>query len=400
VKIVFYHDDLRKINLENIYTKGASGTVSSLMWLAKGLSELSHEVIILNSSQSMESDYVTFIQTFNEDSLVSNLLEIEKIDIFIAVGSAGYMFHNLNLEIPVKIFWLHNYISHTEQYKFDIDIKEKRLDRIICVGKHHLSTLSHINNFNRCSYIYNSINLNLIPALIREKHHKNIAFVGSVTEAKGLHNVLKIILELSKIRKDFKFFVFGSVSIYGNESIVLGKSGVAEESYEDNFLKKYLYKNNSDELHDFIVLKGGVGRNELYNELEGIDLCLQDLNWSGSSETFGVGTLEEQALGIPVITNFRGGQPEVLIHNVTGFILKDKTEKKVIDKINYILDLDNEAYCNISNNAKKNAMNFDYKLISKEWELDLKKISNDVKYIFVKKIYQSYVRKLRLKLGV
>ena len=119
--IVFYHDDLKAINLKNIYTIGASGTVSSLMWLANGLSELKHKITILNRSKNIEIDNINFIQTVNENDLKNKLHKIADIDIFIAVGGAGEIFHTLDLKIPVKIFWLHNYISNLEQNKFNID---------------------------------------------------------------------------------------------------------------------------------------------------------------------------------------------------------------------------------------------------------------------------------------
>jgi len=400
LKIVFYHDDAKKINLESILTTDTSGTVSSLMWVVKGLAKLGHDITVLNKSRNIVVDNVTFINTNNENELFKHLKNINNIDFFVAVGGTGNIFHRYFINASIKIFWLHNYISNLEKKQFDQDISKKRLDRIICVGKYHLSTLSKMKNFIYCSYIYNSINLDIIPHINYKFKEKNIAFVGSITESKGLHNVLKVLDKLHTIRQDFKFYIYGSANLYNTQNKLLGKSGIAELEYEEKYLKQYLFKKNTYELNDYIVLKGSLSRDLLYKDLEQICLCLQDLNWDGSSETFGVGALEEQAIGVPVITNFRGGQPEVIKNGKSGYYIKNKNIIETVYKIEELLDMDEKQYIEISKNCVNNAKKFSYEIIAKEWENDLAKLFVNKKRVFFQKLFQSIFQKIRIKIGI
>jgi glycosyltransferase involved in cell wall biosynthesis len=400
MKIVFYHDDDKGINLNNINSLDTSGTVSSLMWIVKGLSKLGHEIIVLNKSENLIVDNVTFISTDNKNQFIDNLKMIKSVDILVVVGGAGNIYHEFFIDIKVKIYWLHNYISEQEKNKFDDDISEGRLDRIICVSKYHLSTLSKIKNFKKCSYIYNSINFELIPSTKYQQKEKKLAFVGSITESKGLHNILKVVDKLYTIRQDFKFYIYGSANLYSNQNKSLGKSGIAEFEYEEKYLKQYLFKENTDELNDYIVLKGSLNRNLLYKDLNQIYLCLQDLNWDGSSETFGVGALEEQALGIPVITNFRGGQPEVIENNKTGFYIKRQNIMETIKSIENILDMKEEDYITFFKNSINNSKKFSYEIIAKEWESDLRKLLVNKNKVFVLKLFQAILQKIRIRIGI
>ena len=52
MKIVFYCNESPPVNFGNYLKIGASGTVSTMILASHGLSELGHEVVVLNRSES------------------------------------------------------------------------------------------------------------------------------------------------------------------------------------------------------------------------------------------------------------------------------------------------------------------------------------------------------------
>lgn len=114
---------------------------------------------------------------------------------------------------------------------------------------------------------------------------------------------------------------------------------------------------------------GNVSHNELpkYLSISNV-FCRPSL-----SEGLGNVFLEAMAAGIPVIGTKVGGIPDFLVENKTGWFCKAQNSRSIVEKINYILDVNNkEKIQKITENAK---------MIVEEkysWEL----IANKMKNIF------------------
>ncbi len=57
-----------------------------------------------------------------------------------------------------------------------------------------------------------------------------------------------------------------------------------------------------------------------------------------TGEPFGLSVLEAQANKVPVIADSSGAMPEIVEDNVTGLILSEKSEERILDKIGFLLE--------------------------------------------------------------
>lgn len=160
--------------------------------------------------------------------------------------------------------------------------------------------------FLKSSYIYNGMPVEymkiLMPELpaLSERPHE-VTYIGSIVDYKGFHLLAKAWPEVLKKVPDAKLNVIGSGKLY-DRNAKLGKYGIAEESYECQFMP-YLTDSNGKILPS-VKFWGvlGIEKNDVLKQTKvGIP------NPSGISETFCITALEMQAMGCLVTTIDFGG---------------------------------------------------------------------------------------------
>lgn len=302
MKIVFYCCENANVNSMNFSKVPCSGTASGVICISDGLARLGHDVIVMNGSDSCVCGGVRYINISSHAQCMSAMRTIENVDIFIANNMAGEIYHTFRVNARKKIFWLHNYIDITPYEK---DIREGRLDYIYCVSLNHMGAYWLSKHFSRFHFIYNPLNCLLFPEYDANKKRKNkIMFVGALRKCKGFHDAIRIWSKFSTLHPEYELYVAGAVDLHKADDARIVK-GLYEHSKSDDidcaiFDKTGAVKKN-------IVFLGKIGRSELFKHFSTTKICLQNPSWDDQPETFCVAAAEAQAMGVPVVSVYRGG---------------------------------------------------------------------------------------------
>lgn len=392
MRIVFYCKEQAPANIDNYLGIGASGTVSALILAGHGLSLLGHEVIILNRSQSGLFQKTRHLQTSSPEEVVERIAEIGEVDVFIANGFASDIYQVHDIQARKRAAWIHNFVH---QRPFENAVREGRLDYIICISHNQLGTWWRSPIFNRVAQVYNCIDVAAIDRVSANlKKEKKIMFIGAPRQSKGFHDALRIFVAFSKRNPDYQFYVAGSASLHGSAS-ELSENGIFEKDYEQGHLKELLVDEKGNPRSD-VVLLGKIPRDEVLAHLGTAAVALQNPCWDSEPEVHSISALEAQAMGVPVLSAFRGGQPEVILNGVTGILLKNRDVDAAVRALESITS-NPELACNMAERAKKHIReNFQIATIATQWNGIMQDVVGDVR--FNRNILKAIRSKIRHKL--
>ncbi|MDJ0616383.1 MAG: glycosyltransferase family 4 protein [Calothrix sp. MO_192.B10] len=202
----------------------------------------------------------------------------------------------------------------------------------VCVGHEDLDRLRDHQIFAKSTRIFHPFNIeNFVPKNEIVKQGNTVVFIGSIIPAKGFHYLARVWPDIIKERADAKLIVIGSGKLYDRNS-KLGKWGVAEESYEANYIRPFLSDKNGNIIKS--VHFAGLLGFEKIEILQNADIGVA--NPSGLTETFCSSALEFQACGTPVVSAAKGGLLDTVAHGKTGLLVKN--DRELISSILYLLN--------------------------------------------------------------
>jgi len=393
MRIVFYCTEQEKANASNFFNLATSGTVNDMILIAEGLSSCGHEVIVLNRSASGFYSGVQHFNTESEEQCLEIIHTIKDIDIFVANGWAAEIFLKHKIPAIKNIYWLHNFIN-IEPFENAIDCGN--IDYIFCVSFAHMAYYWRSRHFNRFNYIFNPIKIKQFNnVVIGKRNKKKIMFIGAPRYSKGFHDALRIFQKVANIYHDCKLYVAGSATLHSTSS-ELGTTGLIEREYEDQFVKQYLF-NETGQVKNNIVLLGKISRNELFEHLANTLLCLQNPSWTSEPEALSMSVVEAQAMGVPVVTAFRGGQDEALVDGKTGFLVKRNNDSSFVKIILKIID-DEQLSGKMSIAARKHAfLTYDHVELARQWAEQFDTLLNHDSFFYKWNFINAVFYKLRNK---
>lgn len=193
--------------------------------------------------------------------------------------------------------WAHNTVTYE---LLDVFSRSCYIKKIINVGREqmelyrdHLATL-------KSTYIYNILPIkpkDFYKQKISNISNHNVVFIGSITKPKGFHLLAKAWKQILEKVPDAQLYVIGSGKLY-NSNAKLGRYGLAEEDYEEEFIH-YLTDYKTGELLPSVHLLGILGQ-EKYDVLGKCKVGVP--NPSGVSETFCISGIEMQLMGCNIAT--------------------------------------------------------------------------------------------------
>ena len=207
----------------------------------------------------------------------------------------------------------------------------------------------------------------------QNQNEKIVVYVGALYPYKGFHILAKHWREIKKNVKGAKLWVIGSAKLYGDH-VSLGRYGIAEASYEKQFIHYLL--NSNGQIDDSVTFFGNLGGSEKEKIVSQATVGV--FNPSGNSETFGLSGVEFEAMGIPVVSIYKNSALDIIKHKKTGLLYKKEEEFP-----EYVIRLLNdETYNHLLGEQGKAFVSeeFDSKKIVQEWHEAICCVAMDLPY--------------------
>ena len=292
---------------------------------------------------------------YNSVSEIPKLANENEIDILIFWTMHDLEWYdNLEKYSIISIGWAHNFLDYPLLMKIS---RNRNIKKLVCVGREQYELLAAESCFNKSTYIFNMFDLEQTFCI--PKRENIVCYMGSLVEPKGFHVLAKIWKKIIKEVPNARLLVLGSGKTY-NDNAIMGSYGIAEQKYEDKFIK-YLV-DSEGHIVNSVQFLGNVG----LEKYEIINKCkVGVVNPTANSETFCISAVEMEAVGVPVCTKNKYGLKDTVLHNETGLLSNSNTRlcKDIVKLLK-----DEKLYIDISENTIAYARKFKSDNIIIEWD--------------------------------
>lgn len=365
---------------------GVGGTQYCFLMLADALARYAkHTVIFYHYNSNVLPHGVRSRRITDRDEIIARAEE-DKIDILIfkseGITDLVKDLHGANLHAVV---WAHNYLFSEELSEY---CSNPGISRVVFVGHEMYDRYIDHPIISKATYIYNmfdgrAFSARRVPAV------PSVTYTGSLVPAKGFHILAKVWKEIIKEVPNAQLYVIGDGKLY-DRNAELGAYGIAQKSYEDQFMPHLTV---DGDLMDSVHFLGTMGKEklEIYEKT-----TVGVMNPTGRTETFGLSAIEMSACGIPVVTKRANGLYDTVIDGETGYLIKSK--KELANRIIRLLT-DNRLNDTMGKNGKKFADTaFLPENIVKQWESLFEEIKEgrQTKEIAPSKHYANNAKWLRI----
>ena len=285
-----------------------------------------------------------------------------KIDILIFWPTHDQEWYdNLDQYCIKSIAWAHNFLTFKEIKWIK---KCKNVIKVVCVGQEQYELLCGEDIFERCTFISNMFDFKIDGNLPLTNKKNSVCILGSLIKAKGFHLLAKKWKHIVNKVPDCELFIIGGGNLWNNK-VKLGKHGLAEQKYEDAFLKYLIDKNG--EILSSVHFLGNLGK----EKEEIIKECKVGVVNPNGIETFCLSAIEMEALGVPVCSKKKNGLINSVRNKKTGLL--SKTTNGLSRNIIKLLKSD-EYSKTLGINGIEYAKQFAGDILIKEWALLLSSV--------------------------
>lgn len=375
MKIGILFDDAGFRNIDFRYPEngnpGIGGTQFCFLMLIRYYSNINrtNELIVYHLNTNNSNIYWNNI-TLKSINLEDFPTKCKEDDIEIALISVSRLkilerqLHQNNIK---TIVWVHNFLT---QELLELTRNSEITKRIVFVGKEQYDRYIDDDIIKKSVCIMNIFNANC-PEYQRKSQLKNIVtYTGAIVRGKGFHVLAKEWTNILKEVPDAELYVLGTGNLYGG-NIKMGKYGIASEEYEKEFIPFLLDSEGKilPSVHFMGIL--GKEKNKIYQETKvGI------INPTARTEICSISAIEMEACGIPIVSKFHNGMPDVIENKQTGIL---STNRKLFRKAVIKLLKDNQLNISYGKQAKiyvnnKFNPNFGIQL----WEKTFTEVHNNI----------------------
>lgn len=356
--------------------------------------------LLLMHYLSLKPEYEIICYHFSDNSMLDNIIDNRIETVFEALEESkrdgvDYLIYQINWgeQFYIKlanssvnaVAWAHCYIDKKE---LKLMSETKNVVRVVCVGKEQYDTYIDHPIINKMTYIYNMVPMENDE--YRVINENIVTYVGSLVKGKGFHVLAKAWPKIKRKIPDAKLYVIGTGKLY-DRTCKLGKYGIAEESYENSFMK-YLSDTEGNIRKDVFFLGIlGSDKTSIFKKTKvGI------INPSAKTETFGLSAVEMSAYGIPIATKGAYGLYDTVINDKTGLLhhIESNFAKNIIKLLR-----DNELNMRLGTEGKQFVNNsFRPEIIVSNWEHLFEDLKNGIEntYIPVKNHFFNDFKFLRM----
>lgn len=373
-KVAFYLDDIAPNTdyfTEHSPNPGIGGTQFLIWSVACGLSERKNDLditLFVNGKTKLPnhlkhaevSNAIECIQLCSEQKFDYLILRSPIFDKQIVKAIEYYKVNT--------ILWAHNFENYIS---YKILKKSRYIKKIVCVSKEQYNLLIDTDIFSKCTYISNGLWFDKYDISNQhENNKKTICYMGNLYPRSGYETFLKCWGKIEAAIPDCELIIIGGNDLYNTS--VMKSAGYSKKSFNRIQIleQKYLYNNGK--------LKPNITKAGVKKGMEKLQLMAQCTvgvtNITDAGETFGLGAVEFQALGIPVVSIAKYGLLETVNDKISGILVKDKSKisDAVIDIVN-----NNELRRTLSEEGREFVQkNFEMSLILNKWEVFLHDVDN------------------------
>jgi glycosyltransferase involved in cell wall biosynthesis len=302
------------------------------------------------------------------DAAVKSESEGCNIFIFRTTFLTQYLYEKL-CSLKVKAIARSDNLPSIEELNRMVDCPQIKCH--VCVGQEELDLYRDHRIFKKSIRVFHPFNIeNYVPKNDILKQGNTVVYLGSLIPAKGFHVLARAWSRIVTKNPEAKLIVIGTGKVYSRDQ-ELGKWGVAEESYEANYIRPFLSDENGDVIAS--VHFAGLLGSEKIEILQNADVGV--VNPTGNTETFCISGVEFQACGTPVVSAAKGGLLDTVVHGKTGLL--GTSDRDLIRNILFLLDNPDIAREFGQNGINFVREKFDHRLIAKKWLELLIDIYND-----------------------
>ena len=254
------------------------------------------------------------------------------------------------------IAWVHNFISLDFMKMVN---NNDYVKRIVFVGKEQYDRYIDDPLIEKSVCIFNMFNSELPGYQRLYKLKPIVTYTGALIPGKGFHMLAREWKHIVNKVPNAELYIIGNGKLY-NRNAKLGKYGIASEEYEQRFMKFITDETGSilPSVHFMGIL--GDEKNKIYQMTK-----VGVINPTARTEICSISSIEMEACGIPVISKFKNGMPDVIANNRTGILVKSckQMRKSIVKLLN-----NNELNGLYSKNAKRYVNDkFSPKKITEQW---------------------------------
>ena len=344
--------DARKVEEGN---PGIGGTEYMMLLLASYLGHYPQYSIFVLTNQTILFD--SSVNVCNaDDSNLSHALLANSISILIVKSTLPIRICQTLTDLQLKIIvWGHNY--YLSDYA-DYVANNKNIVANVFVGKQLYDRYIDHDIINKSIVIYNMVPMSPGAENFNRRYVPHVVtYIGALIHTKGFHLLAKVWKDILKEVPNAQLYVIGSGKLY-DKMAKLGNFGIASAEYEESFIKFLL--DDENKLLDSVKFLGVVSEKSKYFSETGVGV----INPSARSETFGLGIIEMNEYGIPVVTINKNGFPDTIENNISGFLCKNLDDIK--NKIIFLLR-NQEINLKMGAAAKERAKLFSPEQILPQW---------------------------------
>ena len=227
----------------------------------------------------------------------------------------------------------------------------KKLSNVIIVYSSNLINEWKLESFTNKIIVSHRHFLNFEKFKILKKldeRSNKIAYIGRLSEEKGILNFLDAIKILNKEKNDLKFCIIGNGKLMP-------------------IIKKYIKENN---LNDKVEICGWINHDRLPEYLNEFKLVVVPSHTEGLPNII----LESMACGTPVLASSVGSIPTIVKNNRTGFLMENNSPECIAENIKRIFIIQNLNEL-VLTSLKFVKDEFNYNSVVDKWKNILKELN-------------------------
>jgi colanic acid/amylovoran biosynthesis glycosyltransferase len=231
-------------------------------------------------------------------------------DLGVLQGKFVTAFHGLDLSQDIQAQGVHLYDQLFEQGDLFLPVSEHWKRKLIELGCDPKKVLVHRMGIDLSSFKF-------IPRQQSNSDQVYLISVSRLTEKKGLEYSIRAVAALIKNGRKIEYTIVGDGTLRDELQQLIQALDVC----------------------DSIKLLGWKQKTEVIELLKTSDIFLLPsiTSRSGNQEGIPVALMEAMAMGLPVISTFHSGIPELVEHNISGFLVTERDVKGLAAKLDDLI---------------------------------------------------------------